>query len=114
MAELESRASAPGPISMNATIVSSSKQAIARWEHAALRRRVVRRLVDAYRSSGRRTAGPEAGGDGALEDALARLVARGRADHPSLEVSDLAFAAHLGRCGASVAEPPRDLQISDL
>jgi RNA polymerase sigma-70 factor (ECF subfamily) len=73
----------------------------------------VGRLVDAYRSSG--------GGDvpslddvGALESALARLVAQGRAAHPDLEVAEVAFAAHLGRCGATVAETANVPHLADL
>jgi RNA polymerase sigma-70 factor, ECF subfamily len=37
-----------------------------------------------------------------FEQTLAALYARGRAVHPDLGVDDVAFAAHLGRCGAAV------------
>jgi len=91
----------------------------------------VGRLVEAYRSSGRGAGagtatvrlgghtrhdghGADDGDDGVLEGALARLVARGRAAHPGLDVAEGAFAAHLGRCGAIIEDPTSDPQVADL
>jgi hypothetical protein len=64
------------------------------------------RLADAYLAP-RGTAAGDAGDaperdDPGLEAALAALLARGRAAHPTLRVEDTAFAARLARCGASI------------
>jgi RNA polymerase sigma-70 factor, ECF subfamily len=48
----------------------------------------------------------------ALDRTLAVLFERGRAAHPHLALSDLVFAAHLGRCGARAAAP--DIHAEDL
>jgi len=65
----------------------------------------VAQLVDAYfrarATVGASDAAGSAEGD-ALARALAALCARGRAAHPLVAVEDVVFAAHLGRCGASV------------
>jgi RNA polymerase sigma-70 factor (ECF subfamily) len=66
----------------------------------------VGRLVDSYlaaRGNGdSREPAPLTAID-VLEQALSALHARGRDAHPALEVEDVGFAAHLGRCGAMVA-----------
>jgi RNA polymerase sigma-70 factor (ECF subfamily) len=62
----------------------------------------------------------DAGGQGprsdveALERRIGELCARGRAAYPSFELDDEAFAAHLGRCGAAVAESLEPLHAEDL
>jgi RNA polymerase sigma-70 factor (ECF subfamily) len=63
-------------------------------------------LVDAFvaaRDAGRSGRDGQLAEDDAGEQALSALYARGRVAYPELPVDDVAFAAHLGRCGAVVA-----------
>ena len=74
-------------------------------------------LVDAYlgppNAEGSRASTP-ADPEG-LERTLAALCARGRTAHSGLALDDLAFAAHLRRCGARVeADGPADIHAEDL
>ena len=46
-----------------------------------------------------------------MERALSSLYIRGRAAHPTLEVEDRLFMAHLGRCGADVDDIVAGAQI---
>jgi RNA polymerase sigma-70 factor (ECF subfamily) len=99
---------------MKATIVSSLRQPTA--DYASLQknvgwsscytapRRNVARLVDAYLAARRAGASPETAALDLdeLDRTLATVCARGRAAHPDLAVENLVFAAHLGRCGASI------------
>jgi RNA polymerase sigma-70 factor (ECF subfamily) len=73
-------------------------------------------LVDAYVGARRVGAAGESrlADLDALERALAELCARGRAAHPDLNAEDAAFAAHLGRCGAAVEGPSKDVHAEDL
>jgi RNA polymerase sigma-70 factor (ECF subfamily) len=72
---------------------------------------VVGRLLDAYKAAGGRSVETEAEG---LELRLAELCARGRASHPTLFVTEESFAAHLGRCGAAVADGLAEVHAEDL
>jgi RNA polymerase sigma-70 factor (ECF subfamily) len=60
-------------------------------------------------------AGGERGdtGDG-LEAVIAALCKGGRSSHPALDLDDASFVAHLGRCGAPVAEARSKLYAGDL
>ena len=63
------------------------------------------KLTDAYvaaRGTGEDGAG--ASTDPALEEAIRAFWGRGRAGHPEIDLADVAFATHLGACGAS-ADP---------
>jgi len=69
--------------------------------------RDVGRLLDAYLGARNASgvgpfASPTSHDD--AENALSALHARGRAKYPAFSVEDVAFAAHLGRCGVGV--PP--------
>jgi len=78
----------------------------------------VGRLVDAYLGTpcadeARRSV--LAGDKEAAETLLAALYDRGRSAHPNLKVADIAFAMHLGRCGAAVERADAQLMhVEDL
>jgi RNA polymerase sigma-70 factor (ECF subfamily) len=79
----------------------------------------VGRLVDSYlaaRGSGDSREPAALTAIDALEQTLSMLHARGRDAHPALAVDDLGFAAHLGRCGATIAtgDAAPDLHAEDL
>lgn len=65
------------------------------------------RLVEAYLGAKLAGTSPEVTRSDleALERTLAALHARGRAAFPNIVVDDVAFAAHLRRCGAAVEGP---------
>lgn len=71
------------------------------------------RLSDRYLTVMSRTNADAAECD-RLEFVIRCLHERGVAAHPELPVSDLMFAAHLGRCGAPLARDPEEIHAADL
>ena len=82
----------------------------------------MRRLADAFcdareaRAAGSadRPAEGATAGLSDLEQALSALLERGRAGHPELSLDPLAFAAHLGACGAAVGGNEAAVYAEDL
>jgi RNA polymerase sigma-70 factor (ECF subfamily) len=70
----------------------------------------------AARASGSPRGSDEGAGNDApeLERTLEALVSRGRAAHPDLSLDAVAFAAHLGACGASVGSDGVAVHAEDL
>jgi RNA polymerase sigma-70 factor (ECF subfamily) len=78
---------------------------------------VLAQLVDAYSAARAPGPSPEPSASAdvdALEQTLAALWARGHAAHPQLDVEDVVFAAHLGRCGAPIDAGATGIHAEDL
>jgi RNA polymerase sigma-70 factor (ECF subfamily) len=72
------------------------------------------RLFEAYRAARAAPVEPEGGAPEDLERTLTLLCERGRAAHPSFELDDATFTAHLGRSGAEVGGDATTLHAEDL
>ena len=72
------------------------------------------RVVDTYRAGSEEAGRANALTPAQLEATLSDVCRAGRAAHPGLCLADVAFVAHLARCGAPVAAATTGLHAGDL